>query len=103
MLLHRARKRLWVKRKAVGAKGMINLAAHAVLLKFTAHYQEGETADKHPQKRRSEKQKIKRKGYDKARANSCFNVSEAFQWWRDLQELKGMKTDVEVALFLLDR
>lgn len=30
-------------------------------------------------------------------------IGDAFKQWRDLQEVKGMKTCAEVALFLLDR
>lgn len=58
---------------------------------------------KQPKRRRSEEQKLKKKGYDQARAKSRVNIGEAFQRWRDLRELEGMKTDAEVALCLLDR
>ncbi len=47
--------------------------------------------------------KKKKRSYDQARGKSCINISEAFQQRRDLRELKGMKMDAEVALFLLDR
>lgn len=33
---------------------------------------------------------------------SRHNIGEAFQRWGDLSELKGMKTDAEVAVFLLE-
>ncbi|XP_039983074.1 uncharacterized protein LOC120789927 [Xiphias gladius] len=59
-------------------------------------------AEKQPRRRRSEEQKLKKKGYDHARGKSRVNIGEAFQRWRDLREVKGMKADVEVALFLLD-
>lgn len=58
---------------------------------------------KKPKRIRSEEQKWKKKFYDQARAKSRVNIGEAFQQWRDLREIKGMKTDAEVALFLLDR
>uniref|UniRef100_A0A3B5BHY5 Uncharacterized protein n=1 Tax=Stegastes partitus TaxID=144197 RepID=A0A3B5BHY5_9TELE len=47
--------------------------------------------------------KQKKKHYDQSRAKTRINIGEAFQRWRDLRELKGMKTDAEVAVFLLDR
>ncbi|KAI3352331.1 hypothetical protein L3Q82_005298 [Scortum barcoo] len=59
-------------------------------------------AERQPKRRRSEEQKLKKKGFDQARAKTRINIGEAFQRWRELRELKGMKTDVEVALFLLD-
>ncbi len=43
------------------------------------------------------------KCYDQARAKSRVNIGEDYQQWRNLRELKGTKTDAEVALFLLDR
>ncbi|XP_048838462.1 uncharacterized protein hnrnpul1l isoform X1 [Brienomyrus brachyistius] len=59
-------------------------------------------AVKQPKGRRSAAQKFKKKFLDEARAKSRVNIGEAFERWRDLRELKGMKTDEEVALFLLD-
>ncbi|KAK0136565.1 hypothetical protein N1851_027300 [Merluccius polli] len=60
-------------------------------------------AEKQPKRRRSEEHKLKKKGYDQARGRSRVNIGEAFQRWRDLRDLKGLKTDAEVALLLLDR
>lgn len=60
-------------------------------------------AVKQPKRRRSAAQKFKKNFLDQARAESRVNIGEAFERWRDLRELKGMKTDEEVALFLLDR
>lgn len=51
---------------------------------------------------RSQKKKKMKKRSFVIRAKSCVNIGEAFQQWRDLLELKCMKTDVDV-LFLLDR
>uniref|UniRef100_A0A4W6FWU0 Uncharacterized protein n=1 Tax=Lates calcarifer TaxID=8187 RepID=A0A4W6FWU0_LATCA len=45
----------------------------------------------------------RRPRYDKARGKTRVNLGAAFQRWRDLRERKGLKTDEEVALFLLDR
>lgn len=59
-------------------------------------------AEKQPKRRRSEEYKRKRKFYDEARAKTRVNIGEAFQQWRELRDLEGMKTDAEVALFLLD-
>lgn len=58
---------------------------------------------KKPKRIRSEEQKWKKKFYDQARAKSRVNIGEAFQQWRDLREEQGMKTDAEVAQFLLER
>lgn len=46
---------------------------------------------------------LKKKGYDQARGKCRVNIGEAFQRWRDLRELLGLKLDADVALFLLDR
>uniref|UniRef100_A0A3Q1B5Z6 Uncharacterized protein n=1 Tax=Amphiprion ocellaris TaxID=80972 RepID=A0A3Q1B5Z6_AMPOC len=56
-----------------------------------------------PRRIRSAEHKLKKTGYDQSRAKTRINIGEAFQRWRDLRELKGMKTDAEVAVFLLDR
>ncbi|XP_023137873.1 uncharacterized protein si:ch211-40k21.5 [Amphiprion ocellaris] len=55
-----------------------------------------------PRRIRSAEHKLKKTGYDQSRAKTRINIGEAFQRWRDLRELKGMKTDAEVAVFLLD-
>ncbi len=44
----------------------------------------------------------RKKESDKARNDPKIYISDAFQWWRDLQDLKGFKTSAEVAIFLLD-
>ncbi|XP_008294770.1 uncharacterized protein LOC103368241 [Stegastes partitus] len=59
-------------------------------------------AEKRPKRIRSAEHKQKKKHYDQSRAKTRINIGEAFQRWRDLRELKGMKTDAEVAVFLLD-
>uniref|UniRef100_A0A673LVG4 Uncharacterized protein n=1 Tax=Sinocyclocheilus rhinocerous TaxID=307959 RepID=A0A673LVG4_9TELE len=51
----------------------------------------------------SEKQNIKKKGYDQARGRTRVNIGAAFQRWRELKEREGLESDAEVALFLLDR
>lgn len=47
--------------------------------------------------------KIKKKAYDQARGRNRVNIGEAYQRWRELKERKGLTSDHEVALFLLDR
>ncbi|XDV36009.1 hypothetical protein PO909_005863 [Leuciscus waleckii] len=47
--------------------------------------------------------KIKKKAYDQARGRTRVNIGEAYQRWRELKEQKGLTSDAEVALFLLDR
>ncbi len=51
----------------------------------------------------SEKQNIKKKGYDQARGRTRINIGAAFQRWRELKERENLESDAEVALFLLDR
>ncbi|CAM4574040.1 unnamed protein product [Leuciscus chuanchicus] len=40
---------------------------------------------------------------DKARGQTRVNIGAAFERWRQLRELKGLKSDAEVAVFLLNR
>jgi len=56
-------------------------------------------AEKIQKKKRSRQYNFKKKGCDQARG---INIGEAFQHWRDLKEREGLKTDSEVALFLLN-
>uniref|UniRef100_A0A671KRQ9 Uncharacterized protein n=1 Tax=Sinocyclocheilus anshuiensis TaxID=1608454 RepID=A0A671KRQ9_9TELE len=44
-----------------------------------------------------------KKAYDKARSRTRVNIGSAFQRWRELKEREGLRSDTEVALFLLDR
>ncbi len=43
-----------------------------------------------------------KKELDKVRNKARIYIGNAFKRWRDLQDLKGFKIDVEVAIFLLD-
>ncbi|XP_061576236.1 histone-lysine N-methyltransferase PRDM9-like [Cololabis saira] len=43
-----------------------------------------------------------KKALDKARGQTRVNIGPAFERWRGLKELKGFRSDAEVALFLLD-
>ncbi|KAM4605451.1 uncharacterized protein ACJ7VT_017695 [Polymixia lowei] len=43
-----------------------------------------------------------KKRLDKARCQTRVNIGVAFQRWRQLRELKGLKSDAMVAVFLLD-
>lgn len=60
-------------------------------------------AETQPKRKRSEEQKWERKCHDEVKVKGHVNIGEAFQRWRDLKEVKGMKTNAEVAVFLLDR
>jgi len=47
---------------------------------------------------------MNKKSLDKSRNNRLrVNIGVAFQRWRQLRDLKGLKSDSMVALFLLDR
>ncbi len=54
-------------------------------------------SDKHKRKHAERK-----KESDRSRNKTRFYISGTFQKWRDLQNLRDFKTDVGVALFLLD-
>ncbi len=51
----------------------------------------------------SEKQNIKKKGYDQASGRTHVNIRAAFQRWRELKERERLESDAKVALFLFDR
>uniref|UniRef100_A0A671MDM4 Uncharacterized protein n=1 Tax=Sinocyclocheilus anshuiensis TaxID=1608454 RepID=A0A671MDM4_9TELE len=40
---------------------------------------------------------------ENARSRTRVNFGSAFQRWRELKEREGLRSDAEVALFLLDR
>lgn len=62
------------------------------------------TPKKKPRKRKPEDEKTaNKKALDKVRGQSRVNIGVAFQRWRQLRDLRGLKSDAEVALFLLDR
>ena len=60
---------------------------------------------KQPKKRirKTERNMGKKRESDRARNKTRVNIGMAFQPWRELMELKGMKSDSQMALFLLDR
>ena len=45
---------------------------------------------------------MNKKSLDKQRNKTRVNIGVAFQRWRELRELKGLKSDSLMALFLLD-
>lgn len=45
---------------------------------------------------------VKKRVYERARSKTRIYIGVAFERWRHLRQLKGMKTDAELALFLLD-
>uniref|UniRef100_A0A672YGK9 Zinc finger protein 664-like n=1 Tax=Sphaeramia orbicularis TaxID=375764 RepID=A0A672YGK9_9TELE len=55
-----------------------------------------------PKRKRTDEQKKAKRESDRARAKTRVNLGIAFDRWRELRELKGMKSDPELALFLLD-
>ncbi len=50
----------------------------------------------------SEKQNIKKKGYDQATGRTRVNIGAAFQRWREQKEWEGLESDAGVVLFLFD-
>ena len=44
-----------------------------------------------------------KKALDKERSQTRVNIGAVFEWWRQLGHVKDLKSDAEVALFLLDR
>ncbi len=50
----------------------------------------------------TEEQKKANRASDKARTKTRVNFGRSFNRWRELRDLKGFKTDPELALFLLD-
>ena len=44
-----------------------------------------------------------KKALDKERSQTRVIIGAAFEWWRQLEHVKGLKSDAEVSLFLLDR
>uniref|UniRef100_A0A4W6DWT3 Uncharacterized protein n=1 Tax=Lates calcarifer TaxID=8187 RepID=A0A4W6DWT3_LATCA len=46
---------------------------------------------------------LKRKAMVTPRGKTQVNIGAAFQRWKDIRELRGLTSDAEVALFLLDR
>ncbi|XP_028299208.1 uncharacterized protein LOC114461402 [Gouania willdenowi] len=60
------------------------------------------TAKTSIKKWRQEERKAKKKVLDRARDKSRINIGVDFQRWRELRDLKGLKTDAELATFLLD-
>uniref|UniRef100_A0A146PNK6 Uncharacterized protein n=1 Tax=Fundulus heteroclitus TaxID=8078 RepID=A0A146PNK6_FUNHE len=55
-----------------------------------------------PRKSAAEKAATKR-ALDKARGHTRVYIGEALERWRQLRTLKGLKSDPEVAVYLLDR
>ncbi|CAM4332807.1 unnamed protein product [Leuciscus chuanchicus] len=60
-------------------------------------------ADTRPKRLRSDEQKAKNREREKERGRSRIYIGEAFERWRELRRQKGFQSDIQVALFLLDR
>ena len=59
---------------------------------------------KKARKRKTETEKAATiKKLEAARVKTRINIGSAFQRWRHLRELNGLKSDAMVAVFLLDR
>ncbi len=59
---------------------------------------------KKAKKRKPEAEKAAmKKALDKARGQTRVNIGAGFERWRQLRHLKGLKSEAEVAVFLLDR
>lgn len=60
---------------------------------------------KQPRKRKAKTEQFlgKKRETDRARNKTRVNIGGAFRRWRGLMELKEMKSDSQMALFLLDR
>jgi len=60
--------------------------------------------DARPKRRRpSEAQMAKRREREKQRAKTRIYVGPAFERWREVRRQRGFLTDIELALYLLDR
>ncbi|KAG5834952.1 hypothetical protein ANANG_G00266990 [Anguilla anguilla] len=60
--------------------------------------------DKKCKKRKTDEEKMStKKKLNRARDKTRVNIGLAFQRWRELRNLKGFKSDGELAVFLLDR
>ncbi|XP_037389703.1 zinc finger protein 470-like isoform X5 [Pygocentrus nattereri] len=55
------------------------------------------------QKKTNEGKQTKKRELDRARDKTRANLGAAFQRWRALRDLKGFRSDAELATFLLDR
>ncbi|XP_070826977.1 uncharacterized protein [Chaetodon trifascialis] len=60
------------------------------------------TAKTTKKKKAGLERQTKKKELDRARDKTRINIGAAFQGWRELRDLKGFKTDSELATFLLD-
>lgn len=52
---------------------------------------------------RDDKSRLAKKESDRARGKTRINIGRAFERWRHFRELKGCKSDPELAFFLLDK
>lgn len=55
------------------------------------------------QEQTKKKRSLAKKLSDKERDKTRINIGLAFPRWRELRELKGLQSDSELALLLLDR
>ena len=60
------------------------------------------TAKERKKRKTDVEQTLDKKRLDKARGQTRVNIGVAFQWWRNLRELKGPESNTKVANFLLE-
>uniref|UniRef100_A0A8D0AV27 Uncharacterized protein n=1 Tax=Sander lucioperca TaxID=283035 RepID=A0A8D0AV27_SANLU len=60
-------------------------------------------ADTRAKRQCSDEQIAKKREKEKERAKSRIYIRKAFEKWRELRRQKGFQSDIQVALFLLDR
>ncbi|XP_053195562.1 uncharacterized protein LOC128379949 [Scomber japonicus] len=61
-----------------------------------------DSLEKGKKEKPEEERTANKKALDKARGQTRINIGVAFERWRQLRDLKGLNSDAEVALFLLD-
>lgn len=52
---------------------------------------------------RNEQSLLAKRESDRVRGKTRINIGRAFERWREFRDLKGFRTDPELAFFLLDR
>ncbi len=73
------------------------------MLYFVVMADTGTGSAKRKRKELTEEQKKAKRDSDRTWAKTRVNCGPSFNRWRELRDLKGFKTDPELAVFLLDR
>lgn len=61
------------------------------------------SSKKRKRRKTLEEKKDKQREFDRARNKTRINIGAAFRRWRELRDQRSLKTDADLALFLLDR